>query len=150
MYCLKCGAQNDDQAAFCDKCGAALERPRTEAGAAVPAYSTAVQYAGFWRRFLAIIIDGLIVGAVWSATYYTLAAAGVLNMPEVDAADTGPDFGWVLRYTLMSNGVVFVLQTIYFSLMESSSKQATLGKMVLGIVITDADGKQRIVLGAPF
>jgi uncharacterized RDD family membrane protein YckC len=142
MFCHKCGAQNDDQAAFCDKCGASLEKPRTETSTAAPSYPAAVEYAGFWKRFLANIIDGLIVGAVWSAIYYTLVAAGVVNMPEVDEADMGPYFRWLIKYSLISNGVVFLLQTIYFALMESSSKQATLGKMVLGIVVTDDDGKR--------
>ena len=33
-------------------------------------------------------------------------------------------------------------RSLYFAIMESSSRQATLGKMVLGIVVTDMDGKR--------
>jgi len=104
--------------------------------------AAAVQYAGFWRRVLASIIDGLIVGAAWSAIYYTLVAAGVVNMPEVNETDIEPYIRWMIKYMLVSNAVVFVLQTVYFALMESSSRQATLGKMALGIVVTDMDGKR--------
>ncbi|MBN2099698.1 MAG: zinc-ribbon domain-containing protein, partial [Dehalococcoidia bacterium] len=64
MYCQKCGAQNDDQAAFCDKCGAALQKAGPALGAGVLAAPGTVQYAGFWRRFGAAVIDGLIMGAV--------------------------------------------------------------------------------------
>lgn len=142
MYCHKCGAPNDDQAAFCDKCGAALQKPGPATGTPTPTSPAAVQYAGFWRRVLASIIDGLIVGAAWSAIYYALVAAGVVNMPEVNETDIGPYIRWMVRYTLISNAVVFALQTVYFSLMESSSRQATLGKMALGIVVTDIDGKR--------
>ena len=35
-----------------------------------------------------------------------------------------------------------VAQWLYFALMESSSKQATLGKMALGIRVTDVNGNR--------
>jgi uncharacterized RDD family membrane protein YckC len=142
MYCHKCGAQNDDQAAFCDKCGTALQKPHPATTASAPTYPAAVEYAGFWKRVLANIIDGLIVGAAWSAIYYTLVAAGVANMPDVNKTDIEPYIRWMIRYTLISNAVIFALQTFYFTVMESSSRQATLGKMALGIVVTDIDGKR--------
>jgi uncharacterized RDD family membrane protein YckC len=142
MHCHKCGAKNDDQAAFCDKCGVALQKPTPETGAAVPAYPAAVQYAGFWRRVGAYLIDSLIVGAVWTALYYTLVAAGVVSIPEMNEMDIEEYTGWMFTFMWISNIVVFALQTLYFAIMESSSKQATLGKMVLGIVVTDPDGKR--------
>jgi uncharacterized RDD family membrane protein YckC len=142
MYCHKCGGKNDDQAAFCDKCGVALQKPTPETGAAVPAYPAAVQYAGFWRRVGAYLIDSLIVGAVWTALYYTLVAAGVVSIPEMNEMDIEEYTGWMFTFMWISNIVVFALQTLYFAIMESSSKQATLGKMVLGIVVTDPDGKR--------
>ena len=142
MFCHKCGAQNDDQAAFCDKCGTALQKASPAPSTAAPPYPAAIQYAGFWRRVGAYLIDSLIVGAVWTAIYYTLVAAGIVNMPEVNETDIGPYIRWMVRYTLISNAVVFALQTLYFSLTEGSSRQATLGKMALGIVVTDTDGKR--------
>jgi uncharacterized RDD family membrane protein YckC len=84
----------------------------------------------------------VLLGAAWSAIYYTLVAAGVVNMPEVNETDIEPYIRWMIRYMLVSNAVVFALQTVYFALMESSSRQATLGKMALGIVVTDMDGKR--------
>jgi uncharacterized RDD family membrane protein YckC len=147
MYCQKCGAQNDEQAAFCDKCGTVLQKasPTTTSSAAASAATT--QYAGFWRRLAAYLIDSLIVGAIWMIIYYSLVGAGVWSMPEMaDEEDIGPYISWLIRYTLISNGVVVLLQTLYFAIMESSAKQATLGKMAVGILVTDADGK-RISLG---
>jgi uncharacterized RDD family membrane protein YckC len=150
MYCQKCGAQNDDQAVFCDKCGTALQKAMPPETSGVAASPTAVQYAGFWRRFVANLLDGLIVGAVPTVIYYGLMGAGVFSMPEiVDEEDIGPYISWMIRYSLISSGIMIVLQTLYFAIMESSSKQATVGKMVLGIVVTDADGK-RISLGRAF
>ena len=38
--------------------------------------------------------------------------------------------------------VFLVIQTLYFALLESSSKQATVGKMVMGIIVTDINGNK--------
>jgi uncharacterized RDD family membrane protein YckC len=142
MYCHKCGAQNDDQAAFCDKCGTALQKASPAPTTAAPPYPVAVQHAGFWRRVGAYLIDSLIVGAVWTALYYTLVAAGVVSIPEMNEMDIEEYTEWMFTFMWISNIVVFALQTLYFAIMESSSKQATLGKMALGIVVTDIDGKR--------
>ena len=88
MYCQKCGAQNDDQAAFCDKCGATLQRPLSATAGTAPGYPTAVQYAGFWRRFAAVLIDGLIMGAVQTVIQVVLMGIGVVNMSDAEA-DSG-------------------------------------------------------------
>ncbi len=152
MICHKCGAQVDDQAAFCDKCGALLQNTRPGAipataahpgvAAGAPAYPTAVQYAGFWKRFAAAIIDGLIFGAIETVIMFILMGAGVV---DIGAATADPSSSEYQRYLLVNyvvGGIVFVVQIAYFAIMESSSRQATLGKMVLGIVVTDGDGKR--------
>jgi uncharacterized RDD family membrane protein YckC len=38
--------------------------------------------------------------------------------------------------------IAFLLGWLYWALMESSSKQATLGKMALGIVVTDGQSRR--------
>jgi uncharacterized RDD family membrane protein YckC len=87
-------------------------------------------YAGFWRRFLAILIDELILATVsflFSASYYLT----VMSVPESRA----------LGVTILSNRIFsFFLHWLYFTLMESSPKQATLGKMAIGIIVTDYNG----------
>ena len=150
MYCQRCGAQVDDQAAFCDKCGVALQKasPATTPGTA--AYPAITQYAGFWRRLAAALIDGLIMSAVQWVIQLILTGVGVIDMNDLisdfEANPDSVDFGQFLAVIWIISGVMFIIQMLYFSIMESSSKQATLGKMVLGIVVTDADGK-RISLG---
>ncbi len=111
-----------------------------------PAFPAAVQYAGFWRRFAAALIDalilGLIMGAVTAAIQFILVATGVLD-PEAAQADT--DSVEYARYVVVVYGlagVTLLARLIYFVLMESSSRQASLGKMVLGIVVTDSAGRR--------
>ena len=141
MFCHKCGAQNDDQAAFCDKCGSALQKARPETGATAPIYPAAVQYAGFWRRVAAFLIDGLIVWAVQIVIQFILLAVGVIALSDLEAGPGTEEYRHYMAVVLVVGAAMFIAQTLYFAIMESSSRQATLGKMVLGIVVTDTDGK---------
>ena len=83
MYCSKCGGVMADGAVFCSNCGqafavaAAMARapmmsssvaaPIVGGVAAAPAYAgyaavPRVEYAGFWVRFLAFLIDNAVMG----------------------------------------------------------------------------------------
>jgi uncharacterized RDD family membrane protein YckC len=82
-------------------------------------------YAGFWQRVGAALIDGLLLGVV--SAPLTLAVAGD---DAFSAAASG------------ANTITTVIAWLYYALMESSAKQATLGKMALGIVVTDLEGRR--------
>ncbi len=146
MHCHKCGAQNDDQAAFCDKCGAALQKPRPETSVAPPPYIAAVQYAGFWRRFAAAFIDGLIVGAVQIVLFVVLLAAGAISMSNLQPDASAEEYSHAMLVVYIVSAALLPVEILFFSIMESSSRQATPGKMVLGIRVTDIDEK-RVSLG---
>jgi uncharacterized RDD family membrane protein YckC len=95
------------------------------------------QYGGFWRRVLAYIIDAIIlsiVGGVISAALFGSAAGLSSLMPgsESTTALTGAMLG--------VQGLSFVLNWLYFAVLESSSMQGTLGKKALGMIVTDLDG----------
>ena len=110
MYCSRCGKPNDDAARFCQGCGAELSAAMTGAGPAAAATS----YAGFWKRFAALIVDSCIV----------TIATGLITAATVGV-------GWF---------VIFVLPWVYEAVMLSSEKQATFGKIFLGIAVTDVNG----------
>jgi uncharacterized RDD family membrane protein YckC len=105
---------------FCPNCG----RKNDEAARfcqscggelTAPAHeSGVVAYAGFWKRVAALLIDTIVVSA----------ASGIL---------TAVTFG-------MAWFSIFLLPWIYEAIMLSSEKQATVGKMVLGLVVTDLNG----------
>ncbi|MFD0671876.1 RDD family protein [Cohnella sp. GCM10027633] len=131
MECERCGRKNEDDARYCNGCGAALkgaggsERPATYR--AFSPYESGDRndslfmpdYAGFWRRALAVLVDGLIL------LLPIMLLSRILLGP--DASDD-------------NNWVEFIVMLLYKSLMESSAKQATLGKMLIGIKVTDEDG----------
>tara|TARA_Y100000746_G_scaffold78724_1_gene66388 strand:- start:129 stop:581 length:453 start_codon:yes stop_codon:yes gene_type:complete len=93
------------------------------------------EYAGFWKRFAACLIDGLISGIIGFVFGLVLGIAltvfGVT--PEV-LLDPAAQFGF--------NIFGFVIGVSYFVLMECSKFQGTIGKMALGIKVTDLEGNQ--------
>lgn len=94
-----------------------------------------MQYGGFWRRFVAYIIDAIVLYIVAIPIFMI---AGVGNMMSMDPA-AQPEIGagfWIAYLA------VIVINWLYFALLESSGKQATLGKMALGMVVTDLDGNR--------
>ena len=137
MYCPKCGVKNPDDAKFCSGCGS-----RLETGDVVMSEKGSIYYAGFWRRFAAILIDSIIlaIGETIIGVIFGFMIGAFLVGMELDI-DTIQAITVVFAYILG-----LVLNWLYFTLFESSSKQATPGKMALGIVVTDLNG-ERISFG---
>jgi len=135
MFCPQCGASNSDEAAFCLRCGTRLSQVRQGTAPPTSVPQVAVDYAGFWRRFGAFIIDYILIGVVvWPLSFILGLILGV----------AGAIYG-----DIFSLGVILILwplliigQWLYYALMESSSRQGTLGKMALRIIVTDLDGKR--------
>jgi uncharacterized RDD family membrane protein YckC len=103
-------------------------------------------YAGFWKRFAAYLIDSIIMSAVTFLVLIPILAmigigAGVSSAMENSEAAAGL-IGLLIGAYLFSIFVLVIAQWLYFALMESSSRQATLGKMALGIIVTDMNGGQ--------
>jgi uncharacterized RDD family membrane protein YckC len=168
MYCNRCGAQNSALAKFCSNCGTPFTAdtaslPATPAGVtpspqgppqppiappaqyippvAPPAYAmpvSGVRYGGFWIRVVAAIIDGLLLGiVVWPVLGILGLSIGLagsqVSMPEIGVHLVRGIVAWVL---FMGAG------WLYEATLESSSKQATVGKMALGLKVTDEFGNR--------
>jgi uncharacterized RDD family membrane protein YckC len=96
-----------------------------------------LNYAGFWIRFVAYLIDTVVIYAV------LFAVAAIFGVGS--GAFTDPSAVDMSSMALIY--VVFFLGIIgYFIGMESSAKQATLGKMAVGIKVGDELGN-RISVG---
>lgn len=161
IKCQKCGAENADTALFCQQCGAPMgfraptaRQPmvETQAGktssespspspspyAAPRAANTAREvptadvFGGFWRRFAAAIIDGIILNVAFYAVI--IAVVGVASAAASEEVAGALAIGVYL--------LSFVANWLYFALMEASGARATVGKMALGIVVTDEAGER--------
>ncbi|MBI5709994.1 MAG: RDD family protein [Candidatus Eisenbacteria bacterium] len=160
MFCSRCGSPVPAAAAFCPRCGApvaappeatavppAAAPPEWAAGAAPagppPGWAGAgpsVRYGGFWRRFWAWVVDGILLNAVFIPLSLM---AGLPLLGWGDTEDLDPDRLFAFVGSFVAIGLVrTILSWLYFALMESSSKQATVGKMALGIRVTDLAGRR--------
>lgn len=85
-----------------------------------------MDYAGFWIRFVAYLIDGIILAVV------TVPLAFVFGESPLDPAASAA-YG-------ISDFLNLVIGIAYFVGFEGSSKQATPGKMAFGLIVTDESG----------
>ncbi len=107
-------------------------------------------YAGFWKRFAAYLIDSIILGvASWIIILPVLGLIGFsassMEYSEDMMMDEEAASGMaaaIIGASMMLWLVIGAAAWLYFALMESSAKQATLGKMALGIIVTDVNGNR--------
>lgn len=136
-FCPNCGTHNADDSAFCVDCGHAL----AAGGAGGVATATGEpRYGGFWRRFVALLIDTVIL---WIPLGIFV---GVTHLYTIQHLSNG---GHTVRsYQLSAGGelIGLVAGWLYFALQESSSRQATVGKRALNMKVTDNAG-HRISFG---
>ncbi len=115
------------------------------AGAAAPigtGYSYAVTmqppehlvYAGFWLRVAAIFVDGLILLPLSLISFGFTYAGNAATDSNVKLA--------IAVASLVYSLFLLVVQWLYFALQESSAAQATLGKRLLGLQVTDRVGNR--------
>jgi uncharacterized RDD family membrane protein YckC len=100
-------------------------------------------YAGFWRRFVAILIDIIIIGTLQFVVIAPILAAigiGVSNSSAMDTADPVAMVATIAAVFSTVGIIGQVVQILYFTLMESSKYQATIGKLALGLIVTDMNG----------
>lgn len=102
-----------------------------------------VVYAGFWKRFAAYFIDSVLVGIVtWVVQMIVMAGffgigAGLSSRNDPGAMIAGAGMaGFLIGMVVLP----LAMQAVYFAWMHASARQATLGKMAVGIKVTDDDG----------
>ncbi len=98
----------------------------------------AVPYAGFWLRFAARLIDGIIINIGTWVLYGILSVVLGASIYSLNSVDSG--IGVVM--VLLMQGIVIASAWLYSALFESSVYQATPGKMAVGIKVVDLEGNQ--------
>jgi len=154
LFCNKCGTANAPGGLFCSNCGASMNPaaaavPTPGAGTAygaqgagypsVPAYPMAgARYGGFWIRVVAAIVDAILVRVVVTPIGLVFGGMSWLGGMEGGLPHAG--------IALIGGGITALLVIaagwLYEAFLESSSYQATLGKMIFGMKVTDLEGNR--------
>lgn len=161
VYCSQCGTPSTSGAGFCQKCGARLVSaaagglPSPTPGGlypavAAPAFPAAPamgeHYGGFWIRFVAYLVDHLLISAAVAPFYFILILPNLLRViqqAQAENREPGPEvlanmFGSIFLVAC----IAFVGSWLYEALLTSSSWQATVGKRILRLKVTDDQGNR--------
>jgi len=145
VNCPKCGVEVPEDASKCPACLEPLKgTPPSEPVESLPQRRPVgpVVYASFTRRAAAYIFDQCLVG---------LFAGIFILRPLLARAGIPADNPWALmsntsRQVLAINLLLQLTSYLYSVALESSPWQATVGKRLFGMVVTDLQGR-RISLG---
>lgn len=140
MPCPTCNNELLSDAVYCSRCGTPIQRRRPQ-----------MRYAGFWRRVAATFIDVCLLSPL------VLGVSALVlpkPTPEEDVAVkqlasgrlTGAERRLVqTRFTERAVylwELAFLLAAPYFVLLESSALRGTVGKHILGLWVTDLNGRR--------
>ncbi len=148
IFCNQCGQQSAAGATFCTRCGASLVSAGSAAMPQTPlpgATFVARQYGGFWIRFVAALIDGIIIWAVFLPLRLVFGGAFGLGHALGGQGDIARNPAAIGMFAAMMSGMALVnivADWVYSAYFESSERQATLGKMALGLKVTDLNGNR--------
>lgn len=90
-----------------------------------------ITYAGFWIRFVACLIDGILLTIVLIPISILIGLA-VVFMGGVDTTLS----------SILGGIVGFIVGVVYYVGMHASSKQATVGKMIMGLQVIGKNGER--------
>ncbi len=98
-------------------------------------------HAGLWKRFAASFIDSIVTTIISYALMIPLMLIGV-GVMGAGGSDNPFAAGAGIASMLAIYPILFLAPCIYFGWMQSSSLQASLGKLAVGIKVARTDGQR--------
>jgi uncharacterized RDD family membrane protein YckC len=145
--CAQCGTPAAPGAKFCESCGAPLAAASQPAegptiSQPVPTYEAPIQYQGVGIRFVALLIDGIILGIINWILLAIFAGSAISYDVTTGTYSISPAFYAV--YVLL-----VVIDLLYFTFLLGRYGQ-TVGKMVVKIKVVNEADSSPITYGAAF
>jgi len=132
LTCPNCAAEVSGESRFCSRCGTGLPAAR----ALEQDLAGESAYGGFWRRVAAALLDGIVVQLI-SAIFGFVVGILIFVFSPAPFEQTS-----AVLPTSIALPAGIAIAWLYFALMESSRRQATLGKRTMGVAVTDLDGER--------
>ncbi|WP_440224626.1 RDD family protein [Dokdonella sp. MW10] len=92
----------------------------------------AIVHAGFWRRCAAYVFDSIVLTIIFAVLMAVVGGIGVAS----------GNLGVILGLTMLVYVLLIVLAWLYFAKLESGTGQATFGKRIMGLKVTDDRGNR--------
>jgi uncharacterized RDD family membrane protein YckC len=112
-------------------------------------YASNVRYAGFWLRFVAYLVDRFILGIVTSAlfvpVFFVMGGVALVGSLSHTGEQENIPPGLIAALVMLGLAlavVALVTGWLYFAYLESGENQATWGKQILGLYVTDLAGNR--------
>lgn len=149
MLCMDCGKEIGEKAGLCEEC---LSKRPAELQPAETAADQAVQLpaaghygdAGFWYRLVAYLIDHSLVSIISTLVFIGLIVLGlagggvmILGLGGNEELMKKGFIAGLFVMLLTTLGAFIVVGWLYYALMESSRYRGTVGKIAMGLAVTD-------------
>jgi uncharacterized RDD family membrane protein YckC len=154
MFCPKCGKETDALGKFCQWCGADIVSnpitPIATPGGEDEGAEVGV-YAGLGRRIVAFIVDIILILLLDAVAVAVLGLfRGLQNLyffavqqAPIESITTEGTSAALFGSIIAAYGIVIiVIPWLYYAGFESSRSQATPGKLLMRIVVTDLEGNK--------
>jgi len=153
-YCSECGRQTapEELARFGDRliCPYCKNNYAQKLREGVP-QAGIVQYGGFWIRFVAVIIDGIILAIPMGILQFVIMGAGMATMMNPEAQNPNPTPAEAMAMIAPMLGMIGVLSLLSVVIGVSYETffivkfAATPGKMAMGVKVLRPDGSKLTV-----
>jgi uncharacterized RDD family membrane protein YckC len=154
LTCEQCGADVAAGASVCSQCGTPVSvaqigpvyvPPSVQPTVVEPtisevsAFPQRPVFAGFWLRAVAYVIDTVLI-SLFGGLIASFYPATFIKFPDAAAAAANP-LTSLPQLTPVAFAITLSITLIYYTVFEASGWQATPGKRVVKIYVTDMHGQ---------
>ncbi len=101
-----------------------------------------LQLADGGKRFIAFLIDAIILSVVIGILFGILGTIGFMGASSAETSDSAGMMAAIMGAGLLMQVLSLALQIGYFTYFESSDRQATIGKSAMGLIVADENGNR--------